>query len=477
MRRWRGRCEDAPREQAAPRTAASNRLLVAGAALLILLALWVALLTGMIARATPGPAHQQMISVAVEIAILAGLAGVLAMLFLVELRRPGPSEPEPAHDRRQYRYLAEHAFDMIVCFNPQTQRRTYVSPACRRIYGYEPDEALALGADEVIHPEDYPGVLAAIDRLKSEPDQPPVLYRGRRKDGSYIWVEASLTLSSDPFTGADEIISIVRDVGERIRYETALRRAKEEADSANRAKSQFLATMSHELRTPLNAIIGFAEIMENQVMGPIGNEHYRSYMSDIHLSGSHLLQLINDILDLTKAEAGMLELNEDMLDLGATIAAVARVSSAPIEKAGLSLALDLPPLPPLRADERKVRQVFFNLIGNSIKFTPAGGEIRISGTFDPDAGVRITVADTGIGIAADDLDRVLEPFMQVDSSFARQHHGTGLGLPSVKAIMELHGGSVELRSTLGEGTAATVDFPPARVMTAVAAMLPTRSAA
>jgi PAS domain S-box-containing protein len=478
MRLWRGQHEAVWRDEAAPLRAPSKRLLGAAAALLALLVLWLVLLTGIIAETTPGPAHQQIVAIAVEIAMLAGLAGILAILFGAEIRHRGSAEPTAGGDGRQDRYLAENSFDMIVCFNPETQRRTYISPACRRIYGYEPEEAMALKADDVIHPEDYPAVQEAIKRLQTQPDQPPIQYRGRRKDGSYIWVEASLTLSTDRRTGAREVVSIVRDVGERIRYEAALRRAKEEADSANRSKSQFLATMSHELRTPLNAIIGFAEIMENQVMGPIGNEHYRSYISDIHLSGSHLLQLINDILDLTKAEAGMLELNEDLVDIATAISAVARVTSAPIEKAGLSLAIDLPEdLPPLRADERKVRQVFFNLVGNSVKFTPSGGQIRIFGNFDPAAGLRITVADTGIGIASEDLDRVLEPFMQVDSSFARQHHGTGLGLPAVKAIMELHGGSIELRSTLGEGTEATVGFPSERVMPPPAGLSDARSAA
>jgi PAS domain S-box-containing protein len=382
------------------------------------------------------------------------------------LRRRGTAEPAAgADDERQFRFLAEHAFDMLVRLEPDTQRRKYVSPGCRRLYGYEPEEALALSAAEVIHPEDYPAVCETMRRLKTEPDQPPIQYRARRKDGTYIWVEASHARSSDCATGASEIVCVVRDVSERIRYEAALHRAKEEADSANRSKSQFLATMSHELRTPLNAIIGFAEIMQNQVMGPIGNEHYRSYVSDIHLSGSHLLQLINDILDLTKAEAGMLELNEDLVDVGAAIGAVARVTKAPVEKAGLTLEVDLPRnLPPLRADERKTRQVFFNLIGNAVKFTPAGGHIRVHGEFDPQTGLRITVADTGIGIAPGDLGRVLAPFVQVDSSFARQHHGTGLGLPAVKAIMELHGGRIELSSRLGKGTDAAVIFPAERAM-------------
>ncbi|HTV89593.1 MAG TPA: PAS domain-containing sensor histidine kinase, partial [Stellaceae bacterium] len=448
MRLSQVRRDGAPRAAAAARPAPSTGLIVAGAALLALLLLWLGIVVQAAVDIAPMQQRAPALWTAVEIAALAALAGVLATLFLGDIRGRRDAPSGSRDGERQDRDRVAGAFDMIVCFDPHTQRRTYVSPACRRIYGYDAEEALSLGAEQIVHPDDYPVVVAALQRLKAEPGQPPIQYRGRRKDGSYVWVEASLALSKDPATGADEIVAIVRDVGERISYEAALRRAKEEADIANRSKSQFLATMSHELRTPLNAIIGFAEIMENQVMGPIGNEHYRSYISDIHLSGSHLLQLINDILDLTKAEAGMLELNEDLVDVAAAIGAVARVTGAPIEKAGLSLILDLPPaLPPLRADERKVRQVFFNLIGNSVKFTPAGGEIRVYGELDP-AGLRITVADTGIGIAAEDIDRVVQPFVQVDSSFARQHHGTGLGLPAVKAIMELHGGRIELRSTL-----------------------------
>jgi signal transduction histidine kinase len=185
------------------------------------------------------------------------------------------------------------------------------------------------------------------------------------------------------------------------------------------------------------------------------------------MSGTHLLKLINDILDLTKAEAGKLELNEDTVDLGEVIRSVVRVSSASIEKAGLTARIDLvAELPLLRADERKTRQVLFNLIGNAVKFTPSGGCIDIRGFFDPQAGIGITVADTGIGIASENLQRVFEPFVQIDNSLSRQQPGTGLGLPAVKAIMELHGGSLELRSVLGAGTEATATFPPERAVRA-----------
>src|SRR6266849_1776876 len=212
-------------------------------------------------------------------------------------------------------------------------------------------------------------------------------------------------------------------------------RAEEAARAANESKSRFLATMSHELRTPLNAIIGFSEIMGNQRIGPIGNEKYRSYATDIHVSGTHLLQLINDILDLTKIDAEELALHEEVIDIRQVVESVARRSGGQVDKAGLTLGLDL----------------LFNLIGNAIRFTPEGGRIDIAAILDRKTGLQITVADTGIGIEPEYLPRVFEPFMQVDSSLSRQHAGTGLGLPTVKAIMELHGGVVQLTSAVGVG--------------------------
>jgi PAS domain S-box-containing protein len=389
---------------------------------------------------------------------------VLGVAHIAEQRRRGRAEREAIESERRFRQLAESSFDMIVRFDPRTQQRTYVSPASRRLYGYEPEEALAMSAEEVIHPEDVPKVREALRRLEYA-DHAPITYRGRRKDGSYIWVEASLTRSKNPETGASEVVSVVRDISERVRYEAALRQAKEEADAANRAKSEFLGTMSHELRTPLNAIIGFTEIMKEGVMGPIDNPHYRSYVADIHFSSTHLLNLINEILDVTKAEAGKLEVQEQVFDLRDVIEAVVRISGPPIDKAGVTVTVGLPAdLPRLRADEGKTRQVFFNLIGNAVKFTPAGGRIDISGRFERETGLSITVADSGIGIAPQDLSRVLEPFVQVDSSLSRRHQGTGLGLPAVKGIMELHHGAIELQSTVGAGTAVTITFPPERVV-------------
>jgi len=245
----------------------------------------------------------------------------------------------------------------------------------------------------------------------------------------------------------------------------ALRKAKEEAEAANQAKSGFLATMSHELRTPLNAIIGFSEMMLREVLGALGNEQYRAYVGDIHASGTHLLQIINDILDLSKAEAGKIELSEDVFDLRDIMRSVGQLTAGRIHEAALSYDVMLPAdLPPLRGDERKTKQVLLNLIANSVKFTPSGGLITVTGAFDSEDGLAVTVTDTGIGIPDHDLDRVLKPFEQVDSSLSRQHQGTGLGLPLVKAIMDMHGGRLRLRSELGVGTAVTVVFPPERAV-------------
>jgi signal transduction histidine kinase len=199
-------------------------------------------------------------------------------------------------------------------------------------------------------------------------------------------------------------------------------------------------------------------------MGEFRNEQYRTYVADIHASGSHLLQIINDILDLSKAEAGKLTLEEEVFDLRDPIRAVTQLVKVRLEENGLAQNVDIPAdLPLLRGDERKTMQMLLNLVTNAIKFSQDGSKIAIICRADPIRGLTVTVADSGIGIAPEDLGRVLDAFQQVDNSLSRRHQGTGLGLPLVKAMIELHGGALELKSTPGIGTEATIVFPPSRL--------------
>ena len=228
---------------------------------------------------------------------------------------------------------------------------------------------------------------------------------------------------------------------------------------ASRSKGSFMARMSHELRTPLNAIIGFSEAMATQALGPIGSPRYRECAEDILYSGRHLLEVVNAILDLEKAESGQLEIHPQVTSLASHCREAARVLGQRAEKAGLRLDIDIASgLPDLMADPRAVRDMLFNLLSNAIKFTDAGGRIVLR-VGSGGGGQMVTVADSGIGIPPEDLGRVLTPFGQVDSEQSRRHKGTGLGLPLAKALIELHGGRLEIRSQPGQGTAVTLFFP------------------
>lgn len=249
----------------------------------------------------------------------------------------------------------------------------------------------------------------------------------------------------------------------RVRERTAeLKQAHDNALAASRAKSQFLANMSHEFRTPLNSIIGFAELLgSDSVANP---ELRKEYATDIRESGVHLLTLINDLLDLSKAEAGKLDLQETVLDVAATVDACCGMIRTIAEKKRIALSINVPPsAPALRGDERKIRQMILNLLSNAVKFTPQGGEVTISARPAADGGFDIAIADNGVGIAEFDQQRILQPFVQVDSSFARKHTGTGLGLPLVRTLTELHDGRLSLESAVGEGTRVTIHFPAERV--------------
>jgi len=257
------------------------------------------------------------------------------------------------------------------------------------------------------------------------------------------------------------------DITQQKRYEQALLVSKEEAELANRAKSEFLANMSHELRTPLNSILGYSEMLTREFFGPLGHPKYAEYAAAINASGSHLSNIIGDILDISKIEAGEATLEESEVD----VKQVVRVCAAMVEvraqekhiRVGQELSAELPLL---RADERHLKQIVLNLLSNAVKFTPLGGEVTVSARLSDDRSIEISIADNGIGISARDIPTVLQPFGQVAESQVRGHEGTGLGLPICNSLMRLHGGSLKIDSSVGAGTTVTVRFPKERTLEA-----------
>ncbi len=244
----------------------------------------------------------------------------------------------------------------------------------------------------------------------------------------------------------------------------------DQAENASRAKSAFLANMSHELRTPLNAIMGFSEIMKDQHLGPMTNARYLGYAGDIHSSGRYLLGIINDILDLSKIEAGKMSLeNAEEFPLCQALEASLAICGPLGEKYGVTVNAQLPPdHVRLTAVDRMIRQIVINIVGNAIKFTPAGGRVDVLGAATTDGGYAVTVQDSGIGMTENDIERALMPFGQVENRMSATHNGTGLGLPLAKAMLELHGGTLSIRSIPHHGTTIALIFPAGRIRNGLA---------
>ena len=293
----------------------------------------------------------------------------------------------------------------------------------------------------------------------------------QRKDGTLVPIELAITeiLDQGEYFGGGghgkrSFVGVIRDIAERKTTEAALLAAKSQAELANRAKSEFLAHMSHELRTPLNAIIGFSEILKRELFGPLA-PRYVEYAATIFESGQHLLGIINDLLDMARIEAGRFELIEESIDVATVIESCLTMVRARADHGELSLAARVSPRTPrLSADRRSVMQVLLNLLSNSVKFTPRGGSVTVAAGVGEDGQMAISVIDTGPGIDIDMLPRIFEPFQQADSRLSRKIEGTGLGLAISRNLMELHGGSLEIESEIGRGTAAHMRFPASRVL-------------
>jgi PAS domain S-box-containing protein len=318
-----------------------------------------------------------------------------------------------------------------------------------------------LAADVDYEPEKWAAHFAQLER--HEPFR-EFVYRTTNRDGSIRHV----SVSGKPVFDADGRFlgyrGSGRDVTEAVEAREALQRARTESEAANKAKSEFLANMSHEFRTPLNAILGFAQMLAQQALGPVGDPRYCGYAEDILHSGQHLLDLINDILDMSKIEAGKLELHEGPVDIAKAVEMCTRTIQSQAEQQGLSLVMAHEGPPPiLYGDETRLRQIVLNLLSNAVKFTPSGGSITVRLARETDGSFAIAVSDTGIGMANEDIPIALAPFGQIDGQLNRKYEGTGLGLPLTKRLVELHGGSLRIDSVPGAGTTVTARFPRERL--------------
>jgi cell cycle sensor histidine kinase DivJ len=372
---------------------------------------------------------------------------------------PPPAESDLA---AMYRLLADNAMDLITRHAPDGRIR-FASPAARALLGRGPDELAGLAPAALVHPDDLKAVQAAFLAASYFGRDGTVEARLRHQDGHHVWSELHLRRTPLGSEGGGDIVAVTRDIAERKAQSQALEEARDAALGANRAKSQFLANMSHELRTPLNAIIGFSEVMSRQMFGPLHNARYQEYAGLIQESGSHLLDLINGVLDMSKIEAGKFELYEELFELEEVAQGAARFVGIAADQAGVTVSVAVAMAARLAfADKRAVKQILVNLLSNGVKFTPRGGTVQVMAQAEGSA-VILVVSDTGTGIAPADLARLGQPFEQVDGAQNRRKQGTGLGLALVKALARLHGGEAVLASSLGEGTSVTVRLPNAAV--------------
>lgn len=340
------------------------------------------------------------------------------------------------------------------------------NPAMANIFGFE-NADIMLREVRNVHNELY---VSPSDRLKiiknidPHSAQETFEFESLRRDGSKIWTQEIIRPVLDEHDMLVYFEGSVEDITKRKVAEMQLQDAKKESDMANRAKSEFLANMSHELRTPLNSIIGFSEIIRNQVFGPIEPQSYWEYARDIHESGKHLLSIINQILDISKIDAGERELKESRIDMKKLVQSSIDMQMQKIRDAGLTMTeSDYSNMPTIIGEDVAIRQILNNIISNSIKFTPEGGRISVLGEMDENQNFRLSVTDTGIGLDASEIKRVTSKFGVTDGRFSKSTSGIGLGLSLVQSLMKLHGGEVEIFSQKGIGTTVVLTFPKSRI--------------
>ena len=334
-----------------------------------------------------------------------------------------------------------------------------------RTFGWDRDEMINSEVASFVTPD---------ERELAVRNHEQFIRNGGRASGEMTLIKSDGSIANALFTTATLELSqkrrfqvtTVMDITLRKQMEHSLRMAKEQADTANRAKSAFLANMSHELRTPLNAILGFSEMMINHTFGPLGHDKYDEYMTDVHVSAGHLLEIINEVLDMSKIEAGRIELDESEIDMSNVLGAVTRMMVSRVFDTDIEIQLNIEgELPNLRGDQRLVRQILINLITNAVKFSKDKGLITITAGMTDHDEMHIAVKDQGVGIPKEKIEQAMQPFGQVFDRAENTHEqGTGLGLPLAKAMVEMHQGTLRLESDVGEGTNVLLYFPPERIL-------------
>ncbi len=390
----------------------------------------------------------------------------LATIFNLGRALGTPSAQQQQHwlseSLNSYEVLAENITDVITRVDLGGTCE-YASPASLTALGYRPDELVGTNLVRLLDPESETAIADVFARLSADTTQPGVLTtRARHRDGHWLWLQTSLKMICADGTPIG-LIGVSRDVSEQMAADIALRQARDDvaaardvAIEASRAKTNFLANMSHELRTPLNAVLGFAELLSLDSFA----DRRREYAELIHGSGAHLLGLVDDLLDLSRIEAGKLELRNESIFMDALIAECLTSVDARARAGGLTLVTGIEPrLPRVFADRRALKQILLNLLTNAIKFTAEGGVVETFARLDPSGEFCFGVRDTGVGIAEKDQQRVFERFGQSRHDVASAEMGTGLGLPIVRGLVEAHGGRVTLESRPAHGTCVTVRLP------------------
>ena len=363
----------------------------------------------------------------------------------------------------RYRLLARHMSD-VVSRHRKSGAVQFISPAAEAVLGTPAAGLLGHGLFDRVHVVDRPAYLTALADSAHGGEGRSVEFRLRRDGkpgaGDFVWVEMRCRPLEQGTASADgEVVAVMRDVTDRKMQEQALQEARAAAERADTSKSRFLATMSHELRTPLNAVIGFSEMIMQEDLLMLDAARRKEYAQLIHDSGQHLLSVVNGILDMSKMESGTFELTPEPFLPRAALINCCNLLALKARENGIDLVIRAPDdLPEITGDPRAFKQIALNLVSNAIKFTERGGTVTVSAGVEG-ARLLLRVADTGVGIAAEDMKRIGDPFFQAGKTYQRRHEGTGLGLSIVKSLVALHGGEMNVQSRVGEGTTVAVALP------------------